>query len=185
MVAYESGLRTGEIPLLPLHVAEHCKGARQGPGVYRATMLFPSMGIGVLLLIIAAHWQKMLSTFVRSGCLRFTRCQGLLLPRPGACSFPLPVAPHAGLAQPSGLSSVNAPYLLRRRVSAAGSERLFLALTHSIPSPGLPGCGRRGPAAWRGVDRTIHRKISGALSKLSREAPQPLRVSGCDGWAGR
>lgn len=92
MVAYESGLRTGEIPLLPLHVAEHCKGARQGPGVYGATMLFPSMGIGVLLLIIAAHWQKMLSTFVRSGCLRFTRCQGLLLPRPGACSFPLRVA---------------------------------------------------------------------------------------------
>lgn len=43
----------------------------------------------------------------------------------------------------------------RERSSSAPATSLcgwlrapFPALTHSIPSPGLPGCGRRGPAAW-------------------------------------
>ena len=44
-----SVLCTGEIPLLPLHLAEHCNGARQDPGGYGVLVLFPSTGIGILL----------------------------------------------------------------------------------------------------------------------------------------
>lgn len=35
------------IPLLPLHLVEHCRGARQDAEGSRALMLFPSMGIRV------------------------------------------------------------------------------------------------------------------------------------------
>lgn len=38
-----------KFPRLSLHLAEHCKGAGQELGGYGTLMLFPNVGIGILL----------------------------------------------------------------------------------------------------------------------------------------
>lgn len=78
--------------------------------------------------------QKVLSTFLVSGCLGFVHSRGLLLPRPGACSLLLPVAVQV---QPSPARqcehSTSPPALSLLDWLRAP----FPAPTRSIPSLGL------------------------------------------------
>ena len=140
------GIRTGEIPpRRTLRLAEPCKGARQGPGGCGALMLFPGPGG---------------QDFALNHCCALAEGAQPLCYKRLPVFYTLPWFAHA---QTVGLSSVTSPHRLRRQVAAAGSRCLSQRLSRSIPSPGLPGLGRKGPTAWWRVDLGIHGKISGAL----------------------